>query len=42
MTYGNMIRAVTHLDVSGDDITRAGEVLASVVADLQSGLRKAS
>lgn len=42
MTYGNMIRAVTHLDVSSDDIARAGEMLASVVADLQSGQRKAS
>ena len=42
MTYGNMIRAVTHLDVSADDITRAGEVLAAVVADLKAGLRKAS
>jgi threonine aldolase len=42
MTYGNMIRAVTHLDVSSDDITRAGEVLAAVVADLKAGLRKAS
>jgi threonine aldolase len=42
MTYGNMIRAVTHLDVSSDDIVRAGEVLAAVVADLKAGLRKAS
>jgi threonine aldolase len=42
MTYGNMIRAVTHLDVSSDDITRAGEILGQVVADLKAGLRKAS
>ena len=42
MTYGNMIRAVTHLDVSSDDITRSGEILGQVVADLKAGLRKAS
>lgn len=42
MTYGNMIRAVTHLDVSRDDIARAGEILGQVVADLKAGLRKAS
>jgi threonine aldolase len=42
MTYGNMIRAVTNLDVPNDDITRAGEILAEVVADLKAGLRKAS
>lgn len=36
MTYGKMIRAVTHLDVSREDIDTAGRVLAEVVSDLKS------
>jgi threonine aldolase len=35
LTYGNMIRAVTHLDVSGEDIDQAGRVLHEVVAALK-------
>ncbi len=36
-TYGGMIRAVTHLDVSRADIDVAGKVLAETVADLKTG-----
>lgn len=32
LTYGNMIRAVTHLDVSRQDIDAVGKVLAEAVA----------
>jgi threonine aldolase len=35
LTYGNMIRAVTHLDVSREDIDRVGLVLKEVVAELK-------
>ena len=35
LTYGNMIRAVTHLDVSRADIDRVGRALADVVAALK-------
>ncbi len=35
LTYGNMIRAVTHLDVSRDDIDRVGRTLAEVVGSLK-------
>ena len=34
LTYGNMIRAVTHLDVSRDDIDQVGRVLKKVVGQL--------
>ena len=34
-TYGGMIRAVTHLDVSRADIDTAGKVLAEAVAALR-------
>ena len=34
LTYGNMIRAVTHLDVSREDIDRVGQVLKDAVAEL--------
>lgn len=36
LTYGNLIRAVTHLDVSRDEIDHAGRVLARLVSDLKS------
>ncbi|MFV0295316.1 MAG: threonine aldolase family protein [Hyphomicrobiaceae bacterium] len=36
LTYGSMIRAVTHLDVSGEDIETAGRVLAETVRDLKA------
>jgi threonine aldolase len=35
LTYGSMIRAVTHLDISRDDIDQAGAALKAVVADLK-------
>lgn len=35
LTYGNMIRAVTHLDVSRDDIDAAGTKLAQVARELK-------
>lgn len=35
LTYGNMIRAVTHLDVSRADIDKVGQVLSEVVAALK-------
>ena len=35
-TYGGMIRAVTHLDVSRADIDTAGKVLAETVKALKS------
>ena len=35
LTYGNMIRAVTHLDVSRDDIEKVGRELKTVVAELK-------
>jgi threonine aldolase len=35
LTYGNMIRAVTHLDVSRDDIDTAGAMLAEVARELK-------
>ena len=35
LTYGNMIRAVTHLDVSRDDIDVVGRTLRDVAADLK-------
>ncbi len=35
LTYGNMIRAVTHLDVSRDDIDAAGAKLAEVARELR-------
>lgn len=35
LTYGNMIRAVTHLDVSSDDIDRVGVALQEVVTELR-------
>lgn len=34
LTYGNMIRAVTHLDVSREDIDKAGRLLGEVVKAL--------
>ncbi|MGD9806068.1 MAG: low specificity L-threonine aldolase [Hyphomicrobiaceae bacterium] len=35
LTYGNMIRAVTHLDVSRDDIDKVGKALKDSVAALK-------
>ena len=35
LTYGNMIRAVTHLDVSEADIDQVGRTLKDVVAELK-------
>ena len=35
LTYGNMIRAVTHLDVSRDDIDQVGRALKEVVSELK-------
>jgi threonine aldolase len=32
LTYGNMIRAVTHLDVSRAEIDKVGQVLREIVA----------
>jgi threonine aldolase len=37
MSYGGMIRAVTHLDVSSADIDAAGEALREAVASLAAG-----
>jgi threonine aldolase len=37
MSYGGMIRAVTHLDVSRADIDAAGEALREAVAALRAG-----
>jgi len=34
-SYGDMIRAVTHLDVSAEDIETAGQVLAEAVGRLR-------
>lgn len=36
LTYGNMIRAVTHLDVSEADIDQVGCALSEVVAELKA------
>jgi threonine aldolase len=36
VSYGGMIRAVTHLDVSRDDIDAAGTALRDAVASLKS------
>jgi threonine aldolase len=38
-TYGGMIRAVTHMDVSRAEIDTAGKVLAEAVAALKGGTR---
>lgn len=35
LTYGNMIRAVTHLDVSKEDIDKVGKALAEVGKELR-------
>ena len=35
LTYGNMIRAVTHLDVSRDDIDKVGKALKDSLAALK-------
>jgi threonine aldolase len=37
VSYGGMIRAVTHLDVSGADIDAAGSALKEAVASLRKG-----
>jgi len=42
MSYGGMIRAVTHLDVSRDEIDAAGKALREAVAALQGASRSAS
>jgi threonine aldolase len=42
MSYGSMIRAVTHLDVSRADIDAAGAALREAVAELTSGTRASS
>jgi threonine aldolase len=42
MSYGGMIRAVTHLDVSRADIDAAGAALREAVAELTSGTRASS
>ena len=36
LSYGNMIRAVTHLDVSRDDIDRVGQALKEAVKELKT------
>jgi hypothetical protein len=38
----NLIRAVTHLDVNGDDVKRAGEILRDTVRAASNGSVRAS